>query len=79
MRIEHWDNAIEQGVHAAERLLVDDADALPFEPVPWFWSDQYDRKLQMAGGSARRTTSISPPVRSRSDVLRSFTVGTGDW
>ena len=49
MRIEHWDNAIEQGVHAAERLLVDDADALPFEPVPWFWSDQYDRKLQMAG------------------------------
>ena len=31
MRIEHWDNAIEQGIHAAERLLVDDADALPFE------------------------------------------------
>ena len=49
MRVEHWDNAIEQGVHAAERLLVDDGDAQPFEPVPWFWSDQYDRKIQLAG------------------------------
>ena len=49
MRVEHWDNAIEQGVHAARRLLVDDADATPFTPVPWFWSDQYDRKIQMAG------------------------------
>ena len=49
MRVEHWDNAIEQGVHAAERLLVDDATAEPFTPVPWFWSDQYDRKIQLAG------------------------------
>ena len=49
MRVEHWDNAIEQGVHAAERLLTDDADAQPFTPVPWFWSDQYDRKIQLAG------------------------------
>jgi len=49
MRVEHWDNAIEQGVHAAERLLVDDDAAVPFEPVPWFWSDQYDRKIQLAG------------------------------
>ena len=49
MRVEHWDNAIEQGVHAAERLLVADDAATPFEPVPWFWSDQYDRKIQLAG------------------------------
>ena len=49
MRVEHWDNAIEQGVHAAERLLVDDSEAAVFEPVPWFWSDQYDRKIQLAG------------------------------
>ena len=49
MRVEHWDNAIEQGVHAAERLLADSADAQPFTPVPWFWSDQYDRKIQLAG------------------------------
>jgi len=49
MRVEHWDNAIEQGVHAAERLLTPDAEAQPFAPVPWFWSDQYDRKIQLAG------------------------------
>ena len=49
MRVEHWDNAIEQGIHAATRLLVADHEAEPFTPVPWFWSDQYDRKIQMAG------------------------------
>lgn len=49
MRVEHWDNAVAQGAHAARRLLVDDDEAEPFVPVPWFWSDQYDRKIQMAG------------------------------
>ncbi len=49
MRVEHWDNAVEQGAHAARRLLSTDEEAVPFSPVPWFWSDQYDRKLQLAG------------------------------
>ena len=49
MRVEHWDNAVAQGAHAAQRLLVGDYEAEPFVPVPWFWSDQYDRKIQMAG------------------------------
>jgi len=49
MRLEHWDNAVQQGAHAARRLLVADEEAEPFAPVPWFWSDQYDRKLQLAG------------------------------
>jgi len=49
MRVEHWDNAVQQGVHAARRLLVSDDEATPFAPVPWFWSDQYDRKVQLAG------------------------------
>lgn len=49
MRVEHWDNAVEQGGHAARRLLVGDDEAEPFTPVPWFWSDQYDRKIQLAG------------------------------
>jgi NADPH-dependent 2,4-dienoyl-CoA reductase/sulfur reductase-like enzyme len=49
MRVEHWDNAVQQGAHAARRLLVADEEAEPFAPVPWFWSDQYDRKLQLAG------------------------------
>ena len=49
MRVEHWDNAIDQGQHAARRLLASDDDAEPYVPVPWFWSDQYDRKIQLAG------------------------------
>lgn len=49
MRVEHWDNAVQQGAHAARRLLATDEEAEPFAPVPWFWSDQYDRKLQLAG------------------------------
>lgn len=47
MRVEHWDNAVEQGVHAARRLLTGKAE--PYAPVPWFWSDQFDRKIQLAG------------------------------
>ena len=52
-RVEHWDHAIEMGAHAARRLLVDDDEATPFTPVPFFWSDQYDRKIQLAGRPRR--------------------------
>ena len=48
-RVEHWDHAIEMGAHAARRLLQNDDEATPFAPVPFFWSDQYDRKIQLAG------------------------------
>lgn len=55
MRVEQWENAIESGEHAARRLLAevapDDVEATTdsFASIPWFWSDQYDRKIQMAG------------------------------
>jgi NADPH-dependent 2,4-dienoyl-CoA reductase/sulfur reductase-like enzyme len=52
MRLEHWDNAQEQGAHVARRLLAGEAASVAthaYEPVPWFWSDQYDRKIQVAG------------------------------
>lgn len=51
MRVEHWDNAVEMGAHAARTLLSAPHDAQPYTPVPWFWSDQYDRKIQLAGRS----------------------------
>src|SRR6478752_7139132 len=36
MRVEQWENAIEQGEHAARRLLVAEGDApVAFAPVPW--------------------------------------------
>ncbi|HTO52591.1 MAG TPA: FAD-dependent oxidoreductase [Myxococcota bacterium] len=49
MRIEHWSNAVEQGSYVAERLAGSDLGAEPFAPVPFFWSDQYDVKIQFAG------------------------------
>lgn len=49
MRVEHWDNAVAMGQHAARRLLAGDGPGEPFAPVPYFWSDQYDRKLQLVG------------------------------
>jgi NADPH-dependent 2,4-dienoyl-CoA reductase/sulfur reductase-like enzyme len=51
MRIEHWDNAVEMGAHAARTLLADAGGGTgePYAPIPWFWSDQYDRKIQLAG------------------------------
>jgi NADPH-dependent 2,4-dienoyl-CoA reductase/sulfur reductase-like enzyme len=51
-RIEHWSNAVEQAVHAAEHALAGPgagtADS-SFSSVPYFWSDQYDRKFQFVG------------------------------
>lgn len=49
MRVEHWTHAVEQGVAAARRLLVGDAAAEPFAPVPLVWTDQYDLRIQFCG------------------------------
>jgi 3-phenylpropionate/trans-cinnamate dioxygenase ferredoxin reductase subunit len=48
-RIEHWSNAVEMAGHAARRLLGGSGFTTPFTPVPYFWSDQYDVKIQFAG------------------------------
>jgi NADPH-dependent 2,4-dienoyl-CoA reductase/sulfur reductase-like enzyme len=48
IRIEHWTNAAEQGESAAHTLAHDDA-APVYSPTPYFWSDQYGRKLQFVG------------------------------
>ncbi len=50
-RVEHWDNAVRQGEHAARRLLAEAGGVHPgpYAPVPWFWSDQYGLKLQLVG------------------------------
>lgn len=49
MRLEHWTHATEQADAAARTLLAGEGGAEPFAPVPFFWSDQYDRKIQFAG------------------------------
>ena len=46
IRLESVQNAMEQGRIAARSLL---GKAEPYHNVPWFWSDQYELKLQMVG------------------------------
>ncbi|MEV5843523.1 FAD/NAD(P)-binding oxidoreductase [Streptomyces sp. NPDC051985] len=47
LRLEHRMNATEQAGAAAANLLSGDTE--PFDPVPYFWSDQYDIKIQAHG------------------------------
>ena len=49
LRIEHWDNAVDMGRAAGRRLLASDDEAEAYDPVPWFWSDQHDVRIQVAG------------------------------
>jgi NADPH-dependent 2,4-dienoyl-CoA reductase/sulfur reductase-like enzyme len=49
VRIEHWENAAGQGLHAANSLLAGPDGAEAFAPIPYFWSDQYGLKIQFVG------------------------------
>jgi 3-phenylpropionate/trans-cinnamate dioxygenase ferredoxin reductase subunit len=46
LRLESVPNALEQARTAAQAI---NGNLAPYAPVPWFWSDQYDLKLQMVG------------------------------
>jgi 3-phenylpropionate/trans-cinnamate dioxygenase ferredoxin reductase component len=46
IRLESVGNAIDQAECVAENML---GAAKPYVAKPWFWSDQYDLKLQIAG------------------------------
>ncbi|WP_432260646.1 NAD(P)/FAD-dependent oxidoreductase [Cupriavidus sp. TMH.W2] len=46
LRLESWQNAQEQGIAAARSAL---GLAVSYQPLPWFWSDQYDMNLQIYG------------------------------
>lgn len=49
VRIEHWQVAAEMGVAAARSLLAGRRRAPAFDPVPYFWSDQYGVRIQVLG------------------------------
>jgi 3-phenylpropionate/trans-cinnamate dioxygenase ferredoxin reductase subunit len=49
LRLEHWTNAAEGGAAAARNLLAGTGSAEPYDPVPFFWSDQYATKIQVIG------------------------------
>ena len=64
IRLESVNNAMEQARIAAATLLGQDKT---YDAVPWFWSDQYDLKLQMVGLSEGYDNTVlrgDPATRS---------------
>jgi NADPH-dependent 2,4-dienoyl-CoA reductase/sulfur reductase-like enzyme len=51
MRVEHWTNAAEQGAAAAHNLLAvaRGDEPSPYDAVPFFWSDQFESRIQFLG------------------------------
>jgi 3-phenylpropionate/trans-cinnamate dioxygenase ferredoxin reductase subunit len=49
LRVEHWANALNQGLAAARSML---GVATPYERLPYFYSDQYDLGMQYSGLAA---------------------------
>ena len=68
MRLESVQNALDQARSVAARLL---GDPKPFNTCPWFWSDQGDRKLQIAGLALAgdEFVDLSPEASSQALVL----------
>ena len=58
VRLESVPNAIDQAEAVAAAMLGDDA---PYVARPWFWSDQYDVKLQIAGLNAGYDRTVTRP------------------
>ena len=77
MRLESVPNALEQAKQAAAAIVGRPA---PAPEVPWFWSDQYDIKLQIAGlpfGAARQVVRGNP-VEGRFAVFHLAKTDDGD-
>lgn len=59
IRLEAWRNAQEQGALAAGNMLGGTAS---IAAVPWFWSDQYDETLQVAGLADEGESLVERPL-----------------
>lgn len=72
IRLECWRNAEDQARVAARNML---GHAETFDAVPWFWSDQYDTTIQIAGMPAHGATTV---VREAGDDARVYFALDGD-
>ncbi|WP_206669793.1 NAD(P)/FAD-dependent oxidoreductase [Paenibacillus luteus] len=66
IRLEAWRNAQDQGTHAAGSML---GAAAAYAAVPWFWSDQYDLTLQVAGLPDAGTTTVHRSLGAKGDLF----------
>jgi len=49
IRVEHWANALNQGVTAGHNMLSPDGEGTPYTKLPYFYSDQYDLGMEYNG------------------------------
>ncbi|NTE85878.1 NAD(P)/FAD-dependent oxidoreductase [Agrobacterium rubi] len=73
VRLESVQNAVDQAEAAA---IILSGDEKPYQPKPWFWSDQYDVKLQIAGfNHGYDETLVRPGQREGSHSVWYFKQG----
>ncbi|RZF24462.1 pyridine nucleotide-disulfide oxidoreductase [Paraburkholderia sp. UYCP14C] len=73
-RLESVQNAVDQG-HAVAASIV--GKSIPYDKVPWFWTDQADLKLQIAGNTVGRDHAVlRGDPESRSFSVFCFRDGT---
>ncbi|MBI3673346.1 MAG: FAD-dependent oxidoreductase [Rhizobiales bacterium] len=66
MRLEAWRSAQDQAAVAAENMAGGDRR---FEAVPWFWSDQYELGLQIAGLPSDGTHAVNRPLKDGAFIV----------
>lgn len=62
MRLENRTNATDQGLAVAANILGADE---PYAPIPYFWTDQYDLKIQSHGTPAQDTALVHGSITDR--------------
>lgn len=66
LRFEAWRSAQDQGAVAAENML---GGTKAHEAIPWFWSDQYDLTLQIAGMPGDGAASVRRQIKDDAFIL----------
>ena len=66
LRLEAWRNASDQASVAVENML---GGLRPYDAVPWFWTDQYELNLQIAGLPQRGISTVERVPREGAMIL----------
>jgi NADPH-dependent 2,4-dienoyl-CoA reductase/sulfur reductase-like enzyme len=71
VRVEHRLNATEQGLAVATNIV---GPARPFTPTPFFWTDQYDVRVQLAGELSPDAVEEIEPLDGADSFLHTFRI-----
>jgi 3-phenylpropionate/trans-cinnamate dioxygenase ferredoxin reductase subunit len=66
IRLEAWRNATDQANVATQNML---GGAKPYLAVPWFWSDQYELSLQIAGLPSEGHSTVRRQISDTAFVI----------